>query len=245
MNKRILVELDALLDTRLGAMNIFSPSVSALMVEDTKYYSRIIDDFDRYGPGTTMMWRSVYGDRDVEVLARSFPTCIPAMVGEFVRELYAKAMDNPVWHGADVVINTFPYDLPESDCEEIVDAVREMIVPMDGDKYAYDPVIKTTRISHHDLSIDAIRENWEMVVMYNFHEWFEANATSLLAATRGASLSSMFVPALFKEMIDRKSLINSDGSHLNPFDESRRYLAPYFQLHFWDSQLFSMPNPFD
>lgn len=247
MNKRILVELDALLDTRLGAMNKFSPSISKQLVADKGYYSRVIDDFDGYGAGTTAMWRNVYNQRDLDVLTRSVPTAMHVMLAETIRDIYAQAIDNPIWKGAEVTINVWPYELPEIDCMEICEATRMRIVPYDEDteEYAYDVEFKWVSIPHDKLTTDEIREKWEIVVMYNFSDWFESQHKALLECERAASLAQLIVPALFKELPDRKSLRTTDGGHLNPFDETRRYLSLYFQLNFWDAQLFSMPNPFE
>ena len=245
MNKRFLISLDALLDTRLGAMNKFSPNISGQMVEDIDYYKRVTDDFEKYGTGTTMMWRSVYNNRDLDVLSRSILTAAPMMIAEIIRDIYAQSIDNPVWHGAEVTINTYPYTLEQIDCDEIAIAIQQKMVPIDGDEFAYDVPFTTARISHEELDIDSIRENWEVIVMYDFVDWWEVNAPKLLKAERGASLTSLFVPALFKEVPDRKSLLLPDGGKLNPFDETRRYLSLYFQLHFWDAICFSVPCPFE
>lgn len=247
MNKRILVELDALLDTRMGAMNKFSPSLSAKLALDKGYYTRVIDDFERYGAGTTMMWKNVYQKRDLDVLMRSMPTAVNVMLAEMIRDVYARAIDDPIWKGVDLTVNVWPYELPEIDCLEICEATRLSIIPFSEkhEEYLYDVDVKWASIPHDKLNTDEIRENWEVVVMYNFADWFESQHKALLECERAASLSQLIVPALFKELPDKKSLRLPDGGHLNPFDESRRFLSLYFQLNFWDAMFFSLPNPFD
>lgn len=244
MKKRILVELDALLDTRIGSMNKFSPSLSSELVVDKGYYSRVSDDFDRYGAGTTMMWRNGYVSRDVDVLERSRPTLIPSILGELIRDIYAQSMDNPIWHGADVIVNVWPYNMLEAERLELGIVLRELIIPVEDDEYVFDTEFSTVSLSPEELTLDRIRENWEMVILYNFHDWYDAQAQGMVDATAGATQTNMFVPALFRETPNRKDLLLPDGGRLNPFDETRRWLSLYIQLNFWDSQLFSLPSPY-
>lgn len=246
MRRSILVELDALLDTRIGAMQQFSPSVAGKMVKDPNYYLRLIDDWERYGAGTTLLWRNVYNGRTVETLKRSKYTMMLGLLAEeILRPIYAQAMDSPVLKGADVTVNTWPYQLDEIECREIALALQYLIIPWTDEGYAFDTQFNTISLPPEQLTLDEIREKWSVVILYNFHAWYDLHAKSLLASERAARLSEMYVPALFREMPDRKHLTGQDGSTLNPFHETQRWMAMSIQLRFWEAQAFSLPCPFD
>lgn len=240
----ILVELDALLDTRLGAMNRFSPQLSCRVVEDPGYYSRVIDDFEKYGQGTTSMWRNVYDQRDVDVLERSRPTLILPWLAEHIRTVHAGSLDNPVYKGCAVAINTWPYVLPEEDRQEIALALSELMLPAEESELPYLAEFSTTCLSPKELTLEKLRD-YSMVISYNFHQWYDTHAAIMLKSSQGATHTMFIVPALFKELPNRRDLTDPEGGVVNPFQETRRWLATSLQLHFWDARLFSLPSPFE
>jgi hypothetical protein len=227
-------------------MNTFSPDISGKLVETPDYFNRIDDNYDRFGPGVTMMWRNIYAGRNVEVLKSSFPTMIPALVGLEVRSIYAKAIDHPVHKGVDVDINIWPYKLDDIEQDEICLALQSMIIPVDEyDEYAFDTRFRTISVAPKDFTLELIRENYAMVIMYDFQEWYDIQAAEIIKGESTARLTTMCVPMLFKHTPKRKDLIAQDGQIQNPFDDTKRILSLYIQLDFWDARVFSLPSPFE
>lgn len=255
IRKKILVSLDSLLDTRLGAMRAYSEGLFQHLWRDSAYYNRLVDDYEHFGAGTTLMWKNVYKQRgelknekgQFKVLALSNPTMMCAIVGVMLRDTYAQAIDDPIVKGCDVFINTYPYNLPEVDQNEISLAMEELILPGDVEDGAllFDSKITCVYLPHEHLTVDAMREDWNTVIMYDWFDWFDVQAKAIYESKRGATLTGFIVPEMLREMVKRKTLMDSNGKLQNPFTEVKRTLALSFQLSFWSPACFSLPNPYD
>lgn len=257
MRGTILIELDALLDTRLGAMRIFSESLWANTWNDPAYYNRLVDDFEHFGQGTTLMWEGIYNQRgtlrdekgDLKVLRNSVMSVMVGKMGMHLRQLYSKRTTEPNFKGCDVKVNVWPYELDEIDKEEIVLALEQMMLPDESgaDVEIIDTQISCVSIPHSELTLDMIREEYTKVVMYNFREWWDIQAKSIYDAVRGASLTEFIVPELIRlknsQRIDKKTFVDDTGAPFNPFEETKRTLAVSMNLSFWSPLYFSVPNP--
>lgn len=254
MRRKILVELDALLDTRLGAMRVFNEGLWRKTWQDPAYYNRLLDDFEHFGQGITMMWRGIYDQRATllddngapKVLAASVMSLMPASVGTIIRNIYAKSIDHPTDFGADVYINVYPYKLDSQTCLEICLALEEQMIPgKEGDgQLLFDTKIETVDIPYAELDIHHCREDWNTIIMYNFGEWFDVQAKSIYESTKGAALTEFIVPELLRHRMELKDLRKPDGEIVNPFHETKRHLAISMTLNFWNAELFSLPNPY-
>lgn len=255
IRKKILVSLDSLLDTRLGAMRAYSEGLFQHLWRDSAYYNRLVDDYEHFGAGTTLMWRNVYKQRGEllddqgrpKILALSNPTMMCAIVGVMLRDTYAQAIDDPVIQGCDVSINIYPYNLPQVDQEEIALAMEELILPGDAEDGAllFDSKIECVYIPHDQLTIEAVREDWSTVIMYDWFDWFDIQAKRIYESERGATLTGVIVPEMLREMVKRKTLMDANGKLQNPFVEVKRTLSLSFQLSFWSPACFSLPNPYE
>lgn len=255
MRRKFLVALDALLDTRLGAMRVFNEGLWMNTWRDPGYYNRLMDDYDHFGQGTTEMWRNVYNQRGValnekgesKVLRASNMTMMVGVVGNLIRDMYAQTIDDPTIHGCDVYINTFPYTLDAIEQDEICLAMEELMLPGAADDGAllFDTKFSCVDISHDALTLDVLREDWNIVIMYDFGAWFDVQAQRIYESQRGATLTQMYVPEILRDKLTRQQLRAPDGSIQNPFTESKRYLSLSLQLTFWTPGLFSIPNPFE
>jgi hypothetical protein len=258
MRSTILIELDALLDTRLGAMRVFSESLWTNTWNDPAYYNRLVDDFDHYGAGTTLMWRGIYEQRgslrDAEsgqllVLKNSIMTCMVGKIGMHLRQLYSTKTTSPNFIGADVKVNVWPYELEQVDMDEIVLALEQMMVPDESgsDVEIVDTQISCVRLSPAELTLDEIREKFSRVVMYNFNEWWDIQAKAIYEAERGATLTEFVVPELLRldktRKIDKKVFVDDTGNMYNPFTETKRTLSVSMNLNFMSPLYFSVPNP--
>lgn len=252
---KMLVELDAFLDTRLGAMRIFSEGLWAKTWQDPAYYNRLIDDFDHYGPGTTVMWRGIYNQRgtlrnekgELAVLKASVMSTMVANVGSIVRGIYARMTSEPTFRGTDIVVNIWPYELDQIDKDEIIYALEEMLLPDEEEFEAaiVDTVITCESISPEELTLDKVREDYSQVIMYNFTDWWDVQAANILKAERGATLTEFIVPEMLREKVSKRKFKDHNGEPINPFVETKRTLSVSMQLKFWSPAYFSVPCPHD
>lgn len=130
MNEKamILVDLDALLDTRIGAIYNFDEKEALSLLEQgfRERTSDTMDGFDTYI--TTEQYKKLYEERGIDVLQVSRPTQLPIILcGETARLLRIAVRGGSPLEDYCVIINTYPYNLSELQVYEFVEAVKELL----------------------------------------------------------------------------------------------------------------------
>lgn len=252
MRHVILIELDALLDTRLGAMRVYNERCWANTWQDPAYFNRLIDDFEHFGAGTTMMWRNIYNQRGTlldedgvsKVLRASTMSCMSGMIGMNLLKTYSRKTTDPAFVGTDVVINTWPYQLSEIEEGELILALEQMMLPDESkaEVEIIDTDITTISIPPEELTLASINGRYSQIVMYNFNEWWDIQAKAVFEAEEGAVLTEFIVPELLRAR-PKKPFKDHTGTLYNPFEETKRILAVSMKMVFWSPAYFSIPNP--
>lgn len=113
----IYIELDCLLDTRLGTVGLLSTTAARELLLSNCYLERQSDVFDSVG---TLAYRNLYRDRDVKTLRNSVLTgLIDQHVRGLLKQLLYQAMTQPTHDRIVFDINIFPYSLSEEEKEEL------------------------------------------------------------------------------------------------------------------------------
>lgn len=229
---RILVSLDALLDTRMGALKQVAPGYADALWRDERYWERLVDDFDPLcGQGATLLFKDRYARRDLETLKLSRLTHAVAELRRLCMEVEYVVLNDPDLTGAELHINLDPYQLSEEDAEDI----RRMIAI---DTMATIPVF-TAQVPLKDLTIAQIREHWSTVILYDFQEWLELQTPGLRDGDR-APRATLIAPGLFKDQLpSREALRDAQGRKRDPFDETKRVLVEFVNVNFWPAIYFS------
>ena len=112
MNEKamILVDLDALLDTRIGAIYNFDEKEALSLLEQgfRERTSDTMDGFDTYI--TTEQYKKLYEERGIDVLQVSRPTQLPIILcGETARLLRIAVRGGSPLEDYCVIIITYPY----------------------------------------------------------------------------------------------------------------------------------------
>ena len=124
----ILVDLDALLDTRLGCIFNYDEAEAMSLLEQgfRERKSDTLDSFDT--KITTEQYKELYENRGIDVLKVSRPTQLPIILcGETARLLNIAVKGGSPLEDYCVIINTHPYNLNELQIYEYVQAVKELL----------------------------------------------------------------------------------------------------------------------
>lgn len=163
---RILIELDALIDTRLGTVRKLYPEVAEDLKMSKRYRMRRDDLLHRIDPRIDEReYQLAYDGRDIETLDVSFSSL---MIG-YVHKLLAKLQtvidsNNPVIQDAQLVINTYPYRLSEDQVKMIAIATATAI--------GTTGVIDTVYRSPGEVTLDWLETNGFLAyILYDFNMW--------------------------------------------------------------------------
>ena len=114
---RVIIEIDCLLDTRLGTLAKFNPDLANAILTDTEnlYHERKTDDF----PGISReTFYSLYHDRDIETMFNSRPTNIIKFLIKNHLELATNLRSQAKNETLVYQINVFPYLLTPVEKED-------------------------------------------------------------------------------------------------------------------------------
>ncbi len=123
----IYVDLDSLLDTRLGTLRLHWPEVFAKCISDQNYYLRERDDFTAWGGPNQAEFMERYNQRDVETLQHSMVTAVPALVKNLMQIQDRDFEETPYFSAIGLDVNIWPYQLQDgSGSEDEVDEISEL-----------------------------------------------------------------------------------------------------------------------
>lgn len=190
----VLVELDAILDTRIGTVAHRFGDEVAFQVLQAGYHTRVDDKF----PGVDYEeYRKAYQARDVEVLKHSTITDNVRLMREVIGELSQQAVGRPYHTGARVLVNVYPYTLTE----DMRAALKELVLPwVTGyTELGVTHTVEIVSISKSDITPKFIVDNdVTTIFMYEYKDWFDAQAVNFKRTPlTGVTLYS---PAIYHEV---------------------------------------------
>lgn len=222
--RRILVDIDCLLDTRLGLVRTRYPE--KMQHIDGELYHKRMSEIWAKAVGISD-WDAEYAKRDVTVLANSRPTIFVDVLNEIIeQELIAIKLGQPT-ETPMLSINYAPYDLSPDERKEFGRAFSDIF-----------PVIAVEVVNRPIKTLDplTLARNWDCWFMYDWYEWIRINMAKLqnripkFVINRPALFTSEMTPEV------AEALKELEG---NPFDELKRAMAEFITIDTLDAIVFS------
>lgn len=235
MNKQtLLIDLDALVDTRLGTLNKISSDITAEIMGNG-YWDRMRDDFDVLSRNKIDIdeYKRLYAERDVETLASSIMTAALTLIGPMTQELQKRAARAVDVGEIEVMINFSPYKLDRELIEEYVNVIRNYL--------AITCKVSGVHFSLAELTptkLDQIADIW---ITYAYDDWLTLHNQALL--TDRIPMMTILAPALMynAEKLSKEELTDiRTGEEFNPFKLHQDIMAEFIGIEFHPSFVFSM-----
>ena len=232
----IYTELDAILDTRIGTLMLYSKEEAVKLLKSGEYFTRFSDWFKK--PGSVPFdYDTEYKNRDLDTLQEARMTdCLYVLRGVIV-EATTNSLQGT--HARpDVFVNTYPYQLTEEERNEYAKVLSHLIEE--------DVDIKVGYINYKLLTPNRIRDEFAYMIMYNFNEWldrhieeFDKKSSSRIPDVTivAPALLSAELPRTKEEM---KDLMLDD---LHPLVVVQKTLVSCFNLEFIDPKYFCIVDP--
>lgn len=167
MSEKILVDLDCLLDTRLGTLACLGSdyAVNALL---NNYKTREIDSF----PGVSRQeFKDAYAKRDVETLKASLATNVFLILQACIKGSFENLAQGGQNNSIEFIVNYFPYKLTEDE----VSYIREMILYRTGEAAE----VTMIDISNEAMTPKHCKENYALMIRYDYVEWYEMHLDAI------------------------------------------------------------------
>jgi hypothetical protein len=222
----IYVELDVLLDTRLGTIARISQEAAEKTLSE-EYFKRDVDDFVHVDMD---QYRALYAQRDVETLKHSMCTLGMDFVKQILIKLDQQGATRPYHDGGRLVVNTYPYLLSEEERNEMGLAIAAWI---DG----IAPV-ELTYIRPEFLSPEICRMQYASMLMYEYASWINMHVKAF--ETVRLSTVTLFAPALYAVKPTDEQLLQAFQEGAHPMRATELLTAPLIDLRLIDAKYFSI-----
>lgn len=218
----IMVELDALLDTRIACLSHLSnEQIKEIM--DKGYHTRLIDEFPYVSFNS---FKKIYSQRSKSVLQDAIITPVVYLVKEFAIKKLKQISNSPFHEKPRIIINTHPYVLND---EEIISLAECLITVTEG----YSDV-QFVNLSKEELTVGYVKNNISILVMYESYEWLEYHGKIGAFPKITCPEVTLFAPAIyFKPRTPLK-----EGE--DPFKAMELITAPLIGLKLLPIELFSL-----
>ncbi|AEH03593.1 hypothetical protein AVT69_gp168 [Pseudomonas phage PhiPA3] len=179
MLKRILIDLDALLDTRLGTIQRICPEAAVDLVKTRDYWTRENDFWDVLTKGriTNEQFAEAYAERGGQNTADTLNASVMTGIMPFLMRVLAEDnvnrmdnMGNPLDEVC-VCVNIHPYDLDGEYKEQLVEIIKEL--------YGQSTTVEIVKHSMEELSPFFMDALFAMYITYDFIPWVKYHAEEL------------------------------------------------------------------
>lgn len=234
--KRFLVELDCLLDTRLGTLEHYSPPIAYTVYQNPDYFKRDWDNWEGLSKGgiTNNKFWELYAQRDVEVLSKSRPTSILGFLGKITKELDMARITSPEVEHIQVDVNVFPYELSETEKDQLRTLVFHYC--------ALGTEVNVVSLSLKSITPQLLKERYDGLILYEFDNWFTHHVNTLnhVLIPRHA----VFAPALYiKDPAELLEETPEEFLDISPFAQFEMALIERISLELLNAKEFSVSIP--
>jgi hypothetical protein len=224
----IVVDLDALFDTRLATLDLLDPLLAAHALQNG-YLDREEDAFKFCNHE---LFRRVYAKRDEETLGRSRMTQIKGIVIDFMKDGINRFKTERTKAYVNVYINVWPYKIAE-------DAVGEILKPF------YDVVggmanIHVVNLRPEDLTPDVCKKHFSYIIKYDFMEWLVKLGELGLIQNNPMQGITLVAPRIFPSGKPPAIVLEQESrGKMEPYQCAEFFFAPYIKLELYITRLFS------
>lgn len=181
----MMVELDALLDTRLATLFHHHPEIAEDALANG-YHRRLIDKF---GTLSVEAFRELYQARTREIFQHAYTTPILQLIKDFVEKTIKKSVNSPFLTKPKIILNTYPYELSDEEAKVFVDV---LYTATNGNSD-----ISVVHFSFDELSPRYVKNNLNYWVMYDYMAWFEYHSVNGKISKTTIPEVTLIAPAIY------------------------------------------------
>ncbi len=227
----ISVELDCLLDTRLGLIAMHKPEFVDPLLK-ANYRNRKTDRLELLVPTFPGEWfRDAYAKRDKEVLKHSRLAPSVSLLSAMTNGLEVQKYDTPYVEKIEVEINYYPYKLTKAEIKMLCDVVY----------YYCSAESKVTAVSRpiEDYTPTMLKDKYGGLIVYSVDKWVTAHHQELMrtkiptVTICGPTLYLNHVPSAVECTFDERGALNLFAGYEDA-------LVEHVGLNFVDTALFSL-----
>lgn len=237
MKRRILVDLDTLLDTRIATISRIDPEIAAEVLRNPEYFSRDFNDwfFITNGKVTNEQFKKMYdargGENSAATINASFESGMSPILLRIFSEHALLERDGMIADGdsAALSINVYPYVL---DFE-----TEEMLIQIMKERYGDTIDVEIVNDSLEALTPEVMKACFAAYISYHFWDWLPIHYPALLV--NPLPFINVIGPILFEK--DPKELTAQERER--EFTTMRLINTEYIDIQYVSCKYFSIFRP--
>lgn len=246
MNQNIVIDLDALLDTRLALISLLDAEWAAKVTSNQQdfnvYANRIDDEFEFLNLGKGG-FKETWRTRVTDLLPISMATALTYDLKNIIVELIGNASMNPAMvSGIEITVNLWPYtDLSDVEIKGIVDAIDVHVGQLVD--------IKTICKSPQELTPRFFKDNdYVAYFTYDLEAWLNCQYNVVGVDLEAAKMPrfSVVAPFIVVNKEDLREAVTTEAPNGETVDIRTGIqftFADFFKLEVTDIGLFSIASP--
>lgn len=230
---RLMVELDTILDTRLGVVNQHLPHLVEPLLT-AGYRDRKSDQLELLCPDIKQHWFNVaYAARDKDTLKASRITPLVIAHTNLTSELERLFYDTPLGSSVDIDLNIYPYVLSDAELSMVKDCLKH-----------YSALTANVEIISQPMSYftpSILKQHYGGIIVYNVAEWLSLHAEALLQC----KIPDVSIIGPRRYAVEDDVPVDDDLSFLpegvprDIFAFTEEGLLEFVGLFYWDMRVFS------
>lgn len=229
MNRyRILLNIDALMDTRLATLERYWPDVAQQVEGDLdSWQKRSSDDMSVFGIDRDE-FKAKYRSRDMETLKLARVTYLPETLADLKSQYEDNLQSIPTPEIFSIDLNTWPYkDLPNEAIYLYMEYIHEIFDQKCEVNHVYKPLNET--------NLAYLTGNYSCFMLHDFIEWIGTITSAKEEDVRGRT--DIVHPLLMYKELNETELAKVNT--LPPAIGFAMFFAPYFNVKASAVRLFS------
>jgi len=227
MNHVILIELDAILDTRY---TVLSETSQDLMNEEFmfRYFKNRVSDLF-FETERQEIYEKAYASRNVETVKKSLRSLLHIYLKGLLKRSSFARFDGVITGDIIVRLNTYPYIFEEP----VREAIRRAFNYLLGEEYR----VELCHFSLEALTPTILRQTYGSVFYYDFHPWLDIHAEELKRVN--CTKVKIYTSALIKDKDALIETIKKRGS-VDVFQELEEFLKFFIDITHIPAETFSV-----
>lgn len=227
---KIYVELDCLLDTRIGTVAMISEDLATQVLKNG-YHQRLEDTFKDVNP---IEFKERYNNRNIDTLKYSTITTVIPLLRHLCTLIYEETISRPYHSGPEIILNIYPYFMTD----ETVTAIRSAVERWMG---LMTPVT-ISRIEPKDLK-PVLCKDFSLMIMYDPTVWFNENLEELLK--KPLRDVTLYIPKLYRNRQDKtdEEIAKDTEEVMDPFSALDLIMKPIIDINQLEVYYFSIFDP--
>lgn len=225
----IYLDLDAILDTRLGTLAALGNEHAVAALNSGRYHKRMIDEYDGVAKH---VFKEAYAKRDIDTLKRSVLTNMVFFLRRLIKDSLLSAVIQQRIEKMCFTLNVYPYDFSDPGLVEMLIGCLRF--------HTYSTAsVRVVSIPDEELTPEFCAENFQIMIRYQWVEWVDKHKAFF--EKKGIPAVTLVVPEIFYDTVPTQDDIDRlDLKKQNPFRMTESITAALFRLKHMPVSLFSI-----